>query len=85
MPTTHYTDDAGNFVNVREVAEYFIQVQQDDGSWESDSSTSSPDIEVAFECLEVRRQRSPGLVQRVASATTTVIIGRDVETGEEDR
>ena len=59
--------------DARETVEYFLQAQQDDGTWEDASSfMNAPDG--AAERLAVKRARHPDFPWRMAQRTTTVTV-----------
>jgi hypothetical protein len=68
QPETQARRDVG-----RETVEYFIQAQQDDGTWE-DASSFMDALDWAAERLAVKRVKYPDFSWRMAERTTTVTV-----------
>jgi adenine-specific DNA glycosylase len=68
QPETRARRDVG-----RETVEYFLQAQQDDGTWE-DASSFMDALDWAAERLAVKRVKYPDFSWRMAERTTTVTV-----------
>jgi hypothetical protein len=68
QPETQARRDVG-----RETVEYFLQAQQDDGTWE-DASSFMDALDWAAERLAVKRVKYPDFSWRMAERTTTVTV-----------
>lgn len=73
---------ADNVVDVRETAEYLVQAQQDDGTWEQCSSTTA-DAEYAAQRLAARQRMHPNVTCRLVRKTTTVVVEAAIEPDKE--